>query len=135
MHNIEIPDKKGLREFGLVTGGLLAGIFGLFLPWLFGLAYPLWPWIIGGILGVWALLIPNSLKWFYKGWMSIALVIGWINTRIILAIVFYIIITPMGLIMRIFGKNPVKNKPSKLDSYRSLPNSHSLSSKHMEHPF
>jgi len=133
MKHIEIPDKKGLREFGLVTGGLLAVLFGLFLPWLFGFSYPLWPWIVAGVLWGLALVIPNSLKRVYQGWMSFALVIGWVNTRLILAIVFYLIITPMGSIMRLFGKNPVKNKPSQLESYRNI--THSRSPKHMEHPF
>jgi len=132
MH-IEIPDKKGLREFGLVTGALFVGLFGLFFPWLFGLAYPYWPWILAGVLWALALVIPNGLKWIYQGWMSIALVIGWINTRIILALVFYLIITPMGSIMRLFGKNPVKNKPSDSESYRNI--THFRSPKHMEHPF
>ncbi len=132
MH-IEIPDKKGLREFGLVTGGLFVGLFGLLFPWLFGFAFPYWPWIIAGVLWGLALLIPNGLKWIYQGWMSFALVIGWINTRLILAIVFYLIITPFGVVMRLFGKNPMKNKQSQSESYRNI--THSRSPKHMEHPF
>ncbi|MEN8217056.1 MAG: SxtJ family membrane protein [Pseudomonadota bacterium] len=132
MH-IEIPDKKGLREFGLVTGGLFVALFGLLFPWLFGFDYPYWPWIVAGVLWALALVIPNGLKWIYQGWMSIALVIGWINTRLILAIVFYLIITPMGSIMRLFGKNPVKRKPSQLDSFRKI--THYRSPKQMEHPF
>lgn len=132
MH-IEIPDKKGLREFGLITGGLFIIFFGLLLPWLFGFAFPLWPWILASVLAGLALLIPNSLKLIYYGWMSIALIIGWINTRIILAIVFYLLITPMGSIMRLFGKNAMKRKPSKLESYRKL--TPSRSSKQVEFPF
>ncbi len=129
---IEIPDKKGLREFGLVTGGLFAGIFGLLLPWLFGFNFPLWPWVIAGIF--WGLaLIPNGLKQIYRGWMYLALAIGWVNTRILLAMVFYLMITPFGLIMRLFGKNPIKNKPSTLVSYRKLVQPRSP--KHVERPF
>ncbi len=131
--SIEIPDKKGLREFGLITGGLFVGLFGLLFPWLFSFAFPKWPWIIAGVLWGLALLIPNSLKWIYQGWMSFALVLGWINTRLILAIMFYLIMTPMGLIMRLFGKNAMKNKPSQSESYRNL--TPSRSPQHMERPF
>ena len=131
--SIEIPDKKGLREFGLMTGGLFVGLFGLLFPWLFNFTFPLWPWIVAGVLSGLALLIPNSLKWVYQGWMSFALVLAWINTRLILSIVFYLLITPMGLIMRLFGKNPMKNKSPQSESYRSLTTPYSP--KQMEHPF
>ena len=43
-------DRKGLRQFGIVTGGILAGLFGLFFPWLLEHSYPYWPWIVGGLL-------------------------------------------------------------------------------------
>lgn len=132
MH-IEIPDKKGLREFGLIMGGFFVGLFGLLFPWLFGLAFPVWPWIIAVALWIPALLIPNSLKPIYRGWMFFALILGWINTRILLALVFYLMITPMGLIMRLFGKNAMKNRHDVSESYRkSTP---SRSSKQMEQPF
>ncbi len=131
--SIEIPDKKGLREFGLITGGLFVGLFGLLFPWLFSLAFPKWPWIIAGVLWGFALLIPKHLKWIYQGWMSFALVLGWINTRLILAIMFYLIMTPMGLVMRLFGKNAMKNKPSQSESYRNL--TPSRSPQHVERPF
>ncbi len=132
MH-IEIPDKKGLREFGLIMGGMFVGMFGLFLPWLFSFAFPLWPWIVAGVLWGLALLIPNRLKPIYRGWMFIALILGWINTRLLLAIVFYLIISPMGSIMRLFGKNAMKNKSSQSESYRNL--TPSRSPQHMERPF
>ena len=132
MH-IEIPDKKGLREFGLITGALLVGLFGVLSPWLFHLRFPIWPWIIASILWGLALLVPMGLKSIYYGWMFIALIIGWINTRILLALVFYLIITPMGLIMRLLGKQPMRKFPSSVTSYRQLtPN---RSSQHLEHPF
>lgn len=112
---------------------MFAGLFGLLLPWLFSFDFPLWPWIVAGILWGLALLIPNSLKRIYQGWMYFALVIGWINTRLLLAIVFFLIITPIGLFMRLFGKNPVKNKPSQSTSYRNL--MLPRSPKHLERPF
>jgi predicted Co/Zn/Cd cation transporter (cation efflux family) len=130
---IEIPDKKGLRDFGLITGSLFIVFFGLLLPWLFSLAFPLWPWIVAGVLSVLALIAPNGLKFIYQGWMFLALILAWINTRLILGIVFYLLITPMGSIMRLFGKNAMKNKPSQSETYRSLTTPRSP--KQMEHPF
>ena len=130
---MHIPDKKGLRDFGIVTGALFTGLFGLLFPWLFSLDFPIWPWIIAGVLWLWALLIPKTLKWVYQPWMSLAMLIGWINTRIILAIVFFLIMTPIGIIMHIFGKKTIQNKPSQCESYRNI--THSRSPKDMELPF
>ena len=132
MH-IEIPDKNGLREFGLVTGALFVGLFGLLFPWLFQFAFPYWPWIIAGILWGLALLVPTGLKPIYHGWMFIALIIGWINTRILLALMFYLIITPMGLFMCLLGKQPMRKFQSLVTSYRQL--TPTRSPQQMEHPF
>ena len=49
MHPIPELDRKGLREFGLTTGALIAAIFGLFFPWLLSVHIPLWPWILAVI--------------------------------------------------------------------------------------
>jgi hypothetical protein len=124
MH-IAIPDKKGLREFGLVTGALLVGLFGVLLPWLFHLGFPLWPWIIAGILWGLALLLPMGLKLIYHGWMFIAL--------ILLALVFYLIITPLGLIMRLWGKQPMQRFQLPVTSYRQLTSPRPP--QHLERPF
>ncbi len=132
--NIEIPDKKGLREFGLITGGLFVALFGLLLPWLLNLDIPIWPFNLAGVLWILALLIPNTLKPIYAVWMSFGLILGWINSRIILALVFYIIITPMRLIMLLFtGKTLSQNKPKRSQTFRNI--SEVRSPKHMEKPF
>ena len=117
----EIPtlDKKGLREFGLLTGGIIALLFGLILPLLWGHSLPLIPWIIAGVLGSLALLIPQSLAPIYQGWMRVAQVLAWVNSRIILGIIFFIIVTPMGLIMKIMKRDPLQRKfEFRLESYR-----------------
>ena len=133
MH-IEIPDKKGLRDFGLITGGLFVALFGLLFPWLFSLDIPIWPFNLAGVLWILALLIPQALKPVYTVWMSFALILGWINTRIILTLVFYIIITPMRLIMLLFaGKTFSQNKPKRSQTFRNI--SEVRSPKHMEKPF
>jgi hypothetical protein len=49
-HDIRELDSGGLREFGLTTGGIVAGLFGLFFPWLLERPIPRWPWVIAGVL-------------------------------------------------------------------------------------
>jgi len=88
-HNIPELDKKGLREFGLITGGIVAILFGLFFPWLLNVSYPVWPWVIFAILVTWALIAPVTLKPVYKGWMRFGLLLSRITTPIIMGCVFF----------------------------------------------
>lgn len=133
----EIPqlDKKGLREFGLVTGGIVAGLFGLLLPFIFRHALPAWPWIVATFLASLAVLSPRSLAPIYQVWMRIGLVLGFINTRIILGIMFYGVFVPMGLVMRVLFKRDPMNREVKqnLATYR-IP-SLDRPSKSMEKPY
>jgi hypothetical protein len=118
-HEIPKLDKKGLREFGLLTGGIIALLFGLILPLLWGHNLPLIPWIIAGVLMSLGLVIPNSLAPIYQGWMRVGQVLAWINSRIILGIIFFIIVTPMALIMRIIKRDPLNRKfEFRLETYR-----------------
>ena len=103
-------NKDELRKFGLVTGGIFIGLFGLIFPFVLTRHYVLWPWIIGGVLVVWALVFPIGLAPVHKYWMKFSHVLGWINTRIILSVIFYILITPIGLIIRLFTRDPMTRK-------------------------
>ncbi|MDJ0662262.1 MAG: SxtJ family membrane protein [Crocosphaera sp.] len=118
-HEIPKLDKKGLGDFGLLMATFIALVFGLILPLLWGHNLPLFPWIIAGILAVLALLIPRSLAPIYQGWMRVAQVLAWINSRFILGLIFFLIVTPMALIMKIIKRDPLKRKfEFRLETYR-----------------
>ena len=128
------PTKKVLREFGLITGAILVVLFGLFFPWLFEHNFPFWPWIVAGILWIWALVLPATLKGVYRAWMAIGHGLGWINSRIILGIMFYLIILPTGLIMRLVGKDPMARTLDKSqNTYRVTTTVRTK--EHVERPF
>ncbi len=57
------------------------------------------------------------LKLIYRGWMKFALVLGWVNTRIILSLVYFIVMTPLAFIFKLVGKDPMCRKLSTADSY------------------
>ena len=118
--NIPTLDNLGLRKFGLTTGAIIVVLFAFLFPWIFDMAtMPIWPWLIAGLLWVPALLIPRVLRPVYTTWMKIGHGIGWVNTRIILGVLFYVLVLPMGLIMRLFGKDPMARKLDKsASSYR-----------------
>lgn len=54
------------------------------------------------ILGLWA---PMTLKVPYKVWMGFAAVLGFFMSRLILCILFYLVVTPIGVVMRLIGKD------------------------------
>jgi hypothetical protein len=110
---------KELREFGLLTGGIIAGLFGLILPLIRGHSLPLIPWIIAVVLAGLAIILPKSLDPIYRVWMKIGLALGWVNSRIILSIVFFIILTPMALIMKLLKRDTMIRKfDFQVETYR-----------------
>jgi hypothetical protein len=133
MQEITSLDQKGLRGFGLTTGGIVVALFGFLLPWLLNHNLPVWPWFIAGILWPLALLKPTALEPVYRYWMKFGIVVGAINARIILGIVFFVIVMPFGLVMRLFGKDPMQRSADDRPSYRVV--SKTNTPKDMENPF
>ena len=132
-------DRKGYREFGIVTGAIVAGLFGLLIPWLFGKAFPaefpVWPWAVFAVLAIWGLVAPMSLRPVYNVWMKFGLFMGtYIMTPLIMFIVFYGMFMPMGLVMRLFGKDAMARKlDESAESYRVASNKSPV--KNLERPF
>jgi hypothetical protein len=127
-------DNQELRSFGLITGTIVTVLFGLLLPWIFKLDFPRWPWVVTLVLSAWALLIPQTLNSLYRGWMKVGFVLGWVNTRIILTMLFYTIFLPIGLILKITGKDPMTRSLRKEGSdYRvtCIP----MGKEHFERPY
>lgn len=110
---------KELREFGLLTGGIIAVLFGLILPLVRGHSLPIIPWVIAIIFVGLAILLPQSLDPIYRVWMKIGFYVGWLESRIVLSIVFFIILTPMALIMKLFNRDTMARKfDFQVETYR-----------------
>ncbi len=110
--------KRELRQFGLIFGTLSAIIFGIILPYIKYSTYFLPPLIVGVVFIIVGFLLPIVLKPIHFLWLKIGFILGWINSRIILGFIFYIIITPVSLIMRLFGYDPMNRKvKSKVEGY------------------
>lgn len=125
---------KELRQFGVITGTLISAIFGLFIPWVWDITYLKWPWYLGGVLLATGLIVPSVLQPVYTVWMKLAHVLGWINTRIILGIIYYSVFLPVRLVFLIIGKDPMRRKIDKnMTTYRTK--STHLKTHDMEKPF
>jgi predicted anti-sigma-YlaC factor YlaD len=97
--------KRELRKFGLTMAVAFAVFGGLFL-WR---AKPVWPYFFGiaGFFLIFGLLFPNLLAPIEWAWMKMAHLLGQVMTRLILTLTFYLVITPLGLIMKLSGKDPL----------------------------
>jgi type IV secretory pathway TrbD component len=104
-HPIPELDASGLRRFALTTGAIVAVLFGLLLPWFLGLGFPLIPWIIAAALVLWGAIAPSTLRPVYVGWMRFGLVMNRITTPLVLGAIFYVVFTPVGLVMKLFGRD------------------------------
>jgi hypothetical protein len=110
---------KKLREFGFILAGGLTLIFGIIGPWLRGHQAPTWLWVVNSLLVSLALIAPKSLNKIEKLWHKFGHMLGAINSRIILTLVFYILITPMGTLMKLNGYDPLtRNTGKNKNSYQ-----------------
>ena len=104
--------EKILREFGLIIGFLFPILIGWILPSLGGHPFRLWTLWIGIPSLILAILRPGILLYPYRFWMKLGLILGWINSRIVLMLVFLIVLQPIAFIMRLLGHDPLRTKKS-----------------------
>lgn len=100
--------KTDLRKFGLTVGIVLA-LIASYLLLKKKDTYQILYAIASAFIGL-GLLLPIVLKPIQKVWMTLAILMGWVMTRVILTITFYVIFTPIGLIARLFGKDFINKK-------------------------
>ena len=112
--------RKDLKNFGFATGFILL-IIGLFL-FVRGKDLFVYFFSIGSILIILGGITPFILKPLYKIWMIFAVIISWIMTRIILSVLFFSIITIIGLFTRLIGKDFLNLKSKSNESYWNIRN-------------
>jgi hypothetical protein len=125
--------RKELRKFGLLVGGAF-GTIGLWPAVARGDTLRVWAVVLAFVLMLGALVAPGSLRLPHRIWMTLGNVLGWINTKIILGLVFFGIFTPMGVAMRLFGRDAVRRRFAvDADSYRE-PRAY-RDPAHLRHPY
>ena len=99
---------RDLRKFGLLVGGVLCG-FGLLLLLRHKTNYPYFFWP-GAALIAFGSVWPRALKYPYIVWMTMAFALGFVMARVILTLFFFVLLTPIGLLARLFGKDFLSRK-------------------------
>jgi len=109
--------------------------FGLIFPLMKKHSIPMWPWILALCFFLPAVFWPQGLSPVYRLWMKVGAILGFINTTIILTVVFFVIFTPASFILRLLGKDPMKRKyQAKTTSYREIKTENNSGLK-MEEPY
>ena len=118
--------KKQLREFGFLIGFGFPIFIGWLLPLITGHHFRIWTLWVGLPSFLLGIFKPYVLFYPYKCWMALGYILGWINSRIILGLVFIIILQPIALIMKFFGYDPLKKKKDNLKSFREDNSNHKI---------
>ena len=120
----EIISKKQLREFGLLIGFGFPLLIGWLIPILTGHGFRVWTLWIGfpGLLI--GLTSPRLLYYPYKFWMKLGVILGWVNSKIILGLVFIIVLLPISFVMRLIGYDPLRTQLKEKKTYRENRKNH-----------
>ena len=105
------------REFGLVVGGVfvLLGAWWLYRGKFASAAHIVLP--LGALLVLLGLIWPRALALPNKAWMLLAEALSFVTTRIILGLVFFLVVTPIGVVKRLSGWDPLSRRGARSSSY------------------
>jgi hypothetical protein len=128
------PSGQEVKKFGILFAAICAA------AWVYLLfkESPAWIWFgLGTVFfATTGFLAQPILRPVYVVWMKFAFALGWINTRILLGIFFYLIITPIGLVMRLVGKDILDQKLDRsAKTYWKKRDRVPFDQKRMEHQF
>ena len=127
------PSRKDLRSFGLI---LAAGFLVIALiPVVFRHAGPgRVALTLSAVFAVTGVLFPGVLRYVHRIWIPLGNILGWINSKILLGLLFYTVVTPLRFLMRLAGNDPMTRKfDQRVETYRVLRKPRPAS--HMTHPF
>lgn len=110
MINIDTSNRIEQRKFGFVMAAAIA-IIGCLRWALHGFAgFPVYFLVTAAVFFIPAFIYPFLLKPVFDAWIKLALVLNWIMTRVFLAFAFYLLITPVRLVLLVFSDDPLKRK-------------------------
>ena len=118
--------QKTLREFGFLIGFIFPFLIGWILPLIGGHSFRNWTLFISIPSIILAFTKPILLLYPYTAWINLGNILGWVNSKIILGLVFLIILQPIAFIMRILGHDPLRTKKFDQKTYREIKTNHKV---------
>ncbi len=117
---------KRYKEFGYLVGFGFPLIIGYLIPYFSGHAFRTWTLFIGIPILIIGIIKPYFLKYPFKLWMKIGHLLGWINSKLILGIVYIVVLQPISLVMKLLGHDPLKKINKQDKTYRQITNSQEI---------
>ena len=108
------------RSFGLSVGGVLIVIAALLL-WRHKVTRAEVIGGIGAVLVLGGALAPKLLKWPSDVWWAFAMALGWVNARVLLSVLFFLILSPLGLLWRLIGRDPLNRRRESYPGWTTYP--------------
>ena len=108
MLDIDTSSRTEQRKFGLVMAAAIV-VLGLIRYALHGFAhFPLYFFAVAAVFAFFGLVWPRALKPVFVVWIKFALLLNWLVTHVMLTIIYWLVIAPMGIVMRLFSDDPLK---------------------------
>ena len=133
--HVDSNNTKELKSFALTMMWAIPVLFIVIFPWIFDSLVRWQVLWFSLLLGSLYLFYPKGIYPFYRVWMSIAGVLGWINTRLLLGLVFYCMILPIGFLLRTVGKLHYHANLNKNNSSYWIKTTNKLDNDDLERPF
>ena len=116
------PERKQLRQFA----GIWFPAFCALIGWIIGKKTGHWEvvevgWAICGVLALAGLIYPAAIRPVFVGLILLTFPIGWVVSHLLLGAIFYLLVTPIGLVLRMTGHDPLHLKPPTGDSLWKTP--------------
>jgi hypothetical protein len=112
--------KNPERSFGLSVGGVLVAI-ALALSWRGRLGRAEVLGGVGAFLLFFGTVRPQLLKWPSAAWWRFSRVLGYVNARILLTLLFSLLLVPVSFIWRVIGKDPLQRRRDKFEGWTPYP--------------
>ena len=107
------PTEKELRRFGVLLAGFVV-LAGAFVRWRLGdPATARAIWVVGTFATGSYAVVPPLRRWIYLGWLYAAFPVGWTVSHLVLAATYYLVVTPIGLLVRWTRGDPLQRAPDR----------------------
>jgi len=106
------PSQRELRWFGVIVL-VFCGAVGLILRYRFDLGTAAWiAWAIGALVAAVFYAVPPVRRALYVGWMYLFYPVGFVLSHVVLGVIYYLVVTPVGLVLRLLGRDSMRRQPT-----------------------
>ena len=118
--------QKQLRQFGFLIGFAFPLIIGWLIPYLSGHFFRSWTLFIALPSLFIGITKPILLIYPYKAWMALGHFLGFINSKLILSLVFILVLLPLSFILKLFSYDPLRIKNISRNTYKQIKKNHKI---------